>query len=75
MASPTLTQRLKDFANKISGVSTVDNMANPNSAAYKMQQSVGKPNPNAPKKKPVVQPNFKNVMTPNQQTYGVPGAQ
>lgn len=72
MASPILQQRLKDFANKISGTTTVDNMANPNSAAYKMQQSVGKPNPNDPslKKKP-----FKNVMTPNQKTYGVPGAQ
>ncbi len=72
MASPTFAQRLRNFANKISGVSYVDNINDPTSAAYKMKQSIGKPNPNDPslKKKP-----FQNVMTPNQKTYGVPGAQ
>ena len=52
-------KKLKDFANKISGTSYVNNMTDPTSAAYKMQQSVGKPNPNDPQKKkfkPTIQP-------------------
>lgn len=62
MPSPSFRDRLKSFADKISGTSYVNNLADPTSPAYKMNQSVGKPNPNAPiykKTKPAVQPGFK----------------
>lgn len=39
----SLKNKMKAFANKIEGVSIVDNMANPNSAASKMAQSVKTP--------------------------------
>jgi hypothetical protein len=64
MASPTLMSRLRDFANKISGVSYVDNMQNPQSAAYKTAQSI---------RTPAQQKALGKSTLPKQQVYGVPG--
>ncbi len=43
MPSTGLRQKLTDFANKISGTSVVNNMSNPNSAAYKTAKSIKTP--------------------------------
>lgn len=59
-----LRNAISGVGNFLAGRTVVDNMKNPNSAAYKMKQSIGKPNPNSPQ-------NFKNKMTPNQKTYGI----
>jgi len=61
---------LRAFANKLSGKTVVDNKNNPDSASYKMSQSVGKPNP----KDPQLKYNFKSTLPKNQKTFGVPGA-
>lgn len=58
MASPNLAARMKSFAKKISGTSTIDNGNDPTSAAFKMRKSIGKPNPNDSQKpfKPTITP-------------------
>lgn len=60
-----LSQKMKSFASKIAGVSTVDNEANPASAASMMKRKMAS--------RATVQP--KPVGLPaKQQTIGVPGA-
>lgn len=49
----------------------VNNLANPNSAASKLQASFGKKNPADPNAKPKP---FKSTLPSRQKTFGVPGA-
>lgn len=61
-----LKNAIGGIGNFFAGRSVVDNGKNPNSAAYKMKQSIGKPNPMSPKNKA-----FTNKMTSNQKVYGI----
>lgn len=62
-----LSQSMKNFANKIAGVSTVDNEANPASAASAMKRSIATKASQKAAQKPF-------PFATKQKTFGVPNA-
>lgn len=64
------TKALQTAVDKVSGVTRVNNAANPNSANAKMTASVGKKNINDPQ----ISVGFKSSLPYRQKTFGVPNA-
>lgn len=67
---------LQQALDYLTGTVRVDNLKNPNSAAYKVKQSVGQPSKFKPVVDKAVAPvqdkkPFRNFMTPNQKVYGI----